>query len=57
MYTGLNASLFITGAHENGLCEYCGEKETVKHVIYDCKKIWRRKKGIDNILKVNKDLG
>ncbi len=30
VHTGLNASLFITGAHENGLCEFCGEKETCR---------------------------
>lgn len=33
-HSRLNASLFIIGVHETGLCENCGEKETVEHVIY-----------------------
>ncbi len=37
-HSGLNASLFVTGGHENGFCENCGEKEKVEHVIYDCKR-------------------
>ncbi len=57
---GLNASLFIIGVHETGLCENCGEKETVEHVIYDCKRYDEERKELISYLnergKVNKDL-
>ncbi len=59
-HSGLNASLFLIGVHETGLCENCGEKETVEHVIYDCKRYDEERKELISYLnergKVNKDL-
>ncbi len=59
-HSGLNASLFITGLHETGLCENCGGKETMEHVIYDCKMYDEERKELISYLnkrgKVNKDL-
>lgn len=37
-HTGLNGSLFKIGKHETGRCEYCGQEETVKHVIINCQR-------------------
>ncbi|XDV19448.1 hypothetical protein PO909_024918 [Leuciscus waleckii] len=59
-HSRLNASLFIIGVHETGLCENCGEKETVEHVIYNCKRFDEERKELISYLnergKVNKDL-
>ncbi len=48
--SGFNTSLFITGVHETGLCENCGEKETVEHVIYDCKRYDAERKELESYL-------
>ncbi len=59
-HSGLNASLFVTGIHETGLCGNCGEKETVEHVIYNCTRYDEERKELISYLnkkdKVNKDL-
>lgn len=31
--TGRNSSLSVTGEHNDGKSEYCGEQETVDHVL------------------------
>ncbi len=36
-HTGLNSTLHIIGKHPTGLCDWCGVKETVEHVIIQCK--------------------
>ena len=37
-HTGLNASLHLVGRHPNGLCGYCGEMESVEHVLLHCRR-------------------
>ena len=34
----LNSHLHRTGLHNSGLCDFCGELETVKHYLSDCLK-------------------
>ena len=33
---GLNYDLYRLGLHENGLCNYCSEMETVSHLLLRC---------------------
>ena len=35
-HCGLNGTLKRLGKHETGLCEGCGEEETVEHVLLRC---------------------
>lgn len=37
-HTGLNSTLYLTVKHCDGRCEYCGEEETVEHVMLVCQK-------------------
>ncbi len=36
-HTGLNKTLHLISKHPTGLCEKCGQSETVEHVIINCK--------------------
>ncbi|KAJ8351312.1 hypothetical protein SKAU_G00227880 [Synaphobranchus kaupii] len=35
-HNGLNSSLFRVGRHETGGCPFCGELETVEHILLHC---------------------
>jgi len=35
-YGPINSSLYKRGAAEDDSCKYCGEEETVDHIIYYC---------------------
>jgi len=35
-YGPINSSLYKRGAAEDDSCKYCGEEETVDHIIYSC---------------------
>lgn len=37
-HTGLNSTMQIIGKHPTGLCEWCGIRETVEHVLIKCNK-------------------
>lgn len=37
-HTGLNQSLKVIGKHPTGECEYCGQIETVTHILTTCKR-------------------
>lgn len=37
-HTGLNSTLFVMGKHNTGRCEYCGQEETIEHVIVHCER-------------------
>ena len=46
--------LYINGEKgEPKLCEYCLQKETTKHMLYDCKRIQSLWKHVSEILKIN----
>ena len=36
-HTALNKTLKMKGKHQTGLCEGCGEEESVEHVVVRCK--------------------
>lgn len=46
----MDASFFITGIHETGLCVNCGEKETVEHVICNCTRYDKERKELISYL-------
>lgn len=35
-HTALNYSLHKIGKHENGICDKCGQQETVEHILLKC---------------------
>lgn len=37
-HTGLNSTMQIIGKHHTGLCDWCGIRETVEHVLIKCNK-------------------
>jgi hypothetical protein len=43
-HTGLNASLWMIGRHETGLCDDCLVVETVEHVLIFCERY-----GLDRV--------
>uniref|UniRef100_A0A1A8L2C0 Reverse transcriptase domain-containing protein n=1 Tax=Nothobranchius pienaari TaxID=704102 RepID=A0A1A8L2C0_9TELE len=58
-HTGLNNTLFIIGKHDTGTCVYCGEEETVGHVVLHCRKYQAERRKMIRILsrmKVKLDL-
>ncbi|KAI2644871.1 putative RNA-directed DNA polymerase from transposon BS [Labeo rohita] len=51
-HTGLNATLNIIGKHPTGLCDWCGVRETVEHVLIQCNKYAEdRRKLIEKLQK------
>uniref|UniRef100_A0A1A8H245 RNase H type-1 domain-containing protein n=1 Tax=Nothobranchius korthausae TaxID=1143690 RepID=A0A1A8H245_9TELE len=58
-HTGLNTTLFMIGKHNTGQCVYCGEEETIAHVVLQCRKyLAERRAMIQNLglMKVKLDL-
>ena len=53
-HTGLNGTLYKTGKHNTGsVCEYCGQEETVEHVMLHCQKYEsERRHLIQNLRKI-----
>lgn len=49
-HTGLNSTLLLMGKHNSGKCDYCGEEDTLEHVILQC---WKYKVEGDNWSKVS----
>lgn len=49
-HSALNSSLFLIGKHNNGRCEYCGEEETVDHVLLYCQKYESEREVLKNAL-------
>ncbi len=37
-HTRLNSTLYKMGKHDTGRCEFCGQEESVEHVILYCQK-------------------
>lgn len=37
-HTGLNGMLWKIGKHDTGRCDYCGQEETVEHVVQQCQR-------------------
>lgn len=52
-HTGLNATLHMIGKHPTGLCDGCGERETVEHVIISCNKYTEERNMLINDLQIN----
>lgn len=56
-HTGLNSKLFISGKHCNGKSEYCGDDDTVQHVILHCQDYEEKQRHlIQNLIKLKLDL-
>ena len=36
-HTGLNNTLYKIGKHPDGSCDHCGQSESVKHVLLECR--------------------
>ncbi len=43
----------MIGKHNNGKCEYCGEEETVDHVLLHCQKYDSERGILKNALREN----
>ncbi len=43
----------MIGKHNNGKCEYCGEEETVDHVLLHCQKYDSEREILKNALREN----
>lgn len=50
-HTGLNSGLHIMGKHETGMCPYCTETETVKHVLLTCRQYSEEREIIKRVTK------
>ncbi|KAI2663026.1 Gag-Pol polyprotein [Labeo rohita] len=51
-HTGLNSTLNIIGKHPTGLCDWCGIRETVEHVLIQCNRYTEdRRKLIEELQK------
>lgn len=35
-HSGLNSTMHVIGKHPTGLCDWCGIRETVEHVLIKC---------------------
>lgn len=56
-HTGLNSTLFLIGKHDSGKGDYCGEEETLEHVILQCRKYKvERRQLVQSLSNINMQL-
>ena len=53
-HTRLNSNLFKIGKHQTGSCDFCGQEETVKHVLLFCTKYSVERRKLVSRLQENK---
>ena len=53
-HTALNSTLFIIGKHNTGNCVYCGQRETIEHVLLHCRKYEIERRNLIINLRNNK---
>lgn len=49
-HSGLNRSLFRIGKHQTGGCDYCGQPETVEHVLIECNNYMEERSCLTSVL-------